>query len=528
MGWGKSQKTNLNHRLLKAIGFCALLALLSACSTNAVFDVLLGSTQENSNLLESGNTYKFELRQWAMGSEHLCALFDWLTYDSTGNLIAATKKMHCAGSSAVGQLGLGATSQAETFAELSLTWGQRIKGIATGLKHTCVVLRANSATTSDEIYCWGDNTYGQVTPQNLTNTMYDSPQAVSLSAIHAQTTAGYRNIVAGSNHTCVIVDLSPINTAGGGRAVCWGKNTHGQVGSPTPTTTGILTEAGGTLTGLVQLAAGEEHTCAVQDTGRVYCLGRHNEGQLGNNTALAPALPYRASAVKLSDDSALVAVNDSITENTNIASGISHTCAIAMIAGERGLYCWGSNSTGQLGYRHLTLSDDPPEFINIPYLPGAFLDRSYAALPMINRDTGTEFTGVATIHSGPGANHNCFTRGLTSKRLYCWGNIFGSPILAIPESANTSNSAFVDICDVGHCVPSPIRPEDSGGPSILDTEQITIGENSTCAWIDFRYACWGTNTEGKFGNPNESSPGNQETTLINTLLPWDSALMLAP
>ena len=72
-----------------------------------------------------------------------------------------------------------------------------------------------------------------------------------------------------------------------GKAYCWGYNDEGQLGNNTTTdssvpvavdTSGVL--AGATVTAIT---AGYGHTCAVAD-GKAYCWGDNHAGQLGNNS----------------------------------------------------------------------------------------------------------------------------------------------------------------------------------------------------------------------------------------------------
>lgn len=71
------------------------------------------------------------------------------------------------------------------------------------------------------------------------------------------------SLSAGYFHTCAALST--------GAAYCWGSNQYSQVGDGTTTTrlspTQVLTDASTPLTGVVQIAAGEGHTCTRQSTG---------------------------------------------------------------------------------------------------------------------------------------------------------------------------------------------------------------------------------------------------------------------
>jgi alpha-tubulin suppressor-like RCC1 family protein len=74
--------------------------------------------------------------------------------------------------------------------------------------------------------------------------------------------------------------------------------------------------------------------------GRVFCWGLNTFGELGVDPSTTPG-GYSATPV-------LVA---SVTGATRLAAGSGHTCAIAPLpdAGPGGVYCWGSNGSGELG-----------------------------------------------------------------------------------------------------------------------------------------------------------------------------------
>lgn len=73
------------------------------------------------------------------------------------------------------------------------------------------------------------------------------------------------------------------------------------------------------------------HTCAVGDSGSVWCSGWNSSGQLGDGTTLAH---YQFTRV----------VN--VSGATRVAVGWDHSCAIVALGAVK---CWGANTTGQLG-----------------------------------------------------------------------------------------------------------------------------------------------------------------------------------
>jgi alpha-tubulin suppressor-like RCC1 family protein len=72
---------------------------------------------------------------------------------------------------------------------------------------------------------------------------------------------------------------------------CWGDNENGQLGNnDAPNDAGAPVNVM-TLTGVVSVSAGEQHTCAALANDTVWCWGLNTDGQLGtgnNNPSPVP------------------------------------------------------------------------------------------------------------------------------------------------------------------------------------------------------------------------------------------------
>ena len=87
--------------------------------------------------------------------------------------------------------------------------------------------------------------------------------------------SGGTAVATGGAHTCVVLSDSTVR--------CWGDGMEGQLGGgggavgqhTTPTSV-----VG--LSGVAQLAAGSEYTCALLTSGGASCWGSNYDGQLGN------------------------------------------------------------------------------------------------------------------------------------------------------------------------------------------------------------------------------------------------------
>jgi alpha-tubulin suppressor-like RCC1 family protein len=103
---------------------------------------------------------------------------------------------------------------------------------------------------------------------------------------------------------------------------------------------------------VIQIAAGDIHTCALLATGKVRCWGGNDDGLLGYGHTLDlgdDETPAEAAAGVGGD----VDVGGPAVQ---LAAGGNHTCALLATGAVR---CWGFGFRGQLGYGdQSTIGDD--------------------------------------------------------------------------------------------------------------------------------------------------------------------------
>ncbi|HYO71283.1 MAG TPA: RTX toxin, partial [Archangium sp.] len=137
---------------------------------------------------------------------------------------------------------------------------------------------------------------------------------------------------AGGNHTCALLD--------NGYLRCWGANGSGQLGYGN--TSNRTTPGSDLVTGskVLQVATGNDHTCALLNSGTIKCWGQGLYGQLGYGVKDNVHAPV-TTAVGNVDLSGATAYR--------VSTGLTHTCALLSTGAAR---CWGRNTQGQLGYGH--------------------------------------------------------------------------------------------------------------------------------------------------------------------------------
>jgi alpha-tubulin suppressor-like RCC1 family protein len=223
--------------------------------------------------------------------------------------LIADGTVECWGSGDNGELGNGHTGNSDVPVKVSGL--STAIAITTGFAHSCALLKSGS------VKCWGTNGNGQ-----LGRGSYD-PSGTPVAVANLHTAVA---ISAGQQHTCALLKSGAID--------CWGDNDNGELGS---------TQSGGTdapvavagISTAVSVSAGGFHTCAVLKSGVVKCWGQGDKGELGNGLNSSSPTPVTVS---------------NLTDITAVSSGFDHSCAIEGGTTHLGdLWCWGNDSTGQLG-----------------------------------------------------------------------------------------------------------------------------------------------------------------------------------
>ena len=250
-----------------------------------------------------------------VGMSHACAL-------DTGG------RAYCWGLNNAGQLGdggaAGLTSNRPVAVDTSgVLQGKQLVQISSGAGHTC------ARDTAGALYCWGDNTYGQL--GDGTKVTRTSPVTVNM----APMAGAAKFVAAGGAHTCAI--STP------GAAYCWGANGTGQIGDGTYGPANARTEptavdATGALSGRVLrgIALAERNTCA-WDT-RAFCWGTNGNGQLGIGSQ---PLWESFTPIAVSTSGAL-----SGKDIDQVSVGSWSVCALDT---DGAAYCWGAPWQGRLG-----------------------------------------------------------------------------------------------------------------------------------------------------------------------------------
>ena len=337
--------------------------------------------------------------------------------------------------------------------------------VTVGEEHTCVI-------DEGDVYCWGDNSYGQLglgddeDRGDDAGEMGDSLPPVDLGAGRTATA-----ISAGGYHTCALLD--------DGSVKCWGSNDDGGLGLGDDEDRGDgAGEMGDSLPPVdlgegrtaVAVSTGYEFTCALLDDGSVKCWGYNSDGQLG----LGDDEDRGDDAGEMGDSLPPVDLGAGRTA-TAISAGRYHTCALL---DDGSVKCWGNNDDGGLGLGDTdSRGDDAGEMGDA--LPSIDLGEGRTAVAV---STGYEFT-CALLDDGS---------------VKCWGyNSYGQLGLGDDEDRGD------DAGEMGDSLP----PVDLGeGRTAV---AVSTGYEFTCALLDDgSVKCWGNNGSGALGLGDSEDRGD--------------------
>jgi alpha-tubulin suppressor-like RCC1 family protein len=333
--------------------------------------------------------------------------------------------------------------------------------LTTGAYHSCGITGGGAG------FCWGRNAEGSLGDGSLQDRGTPVPISGGLTLA---------SVSGGIAHSCGLTRE--------GVAYCWGDNAAGQLGdgshAPRTSPTRVATAAR-----FASISAGWSHTCALTYGGHAYCWGGNDLGQLGTGSGGPSTAP--------------LAVHGDLRFVSLDVGGGNHGCGRTA---DGTLYCWGSNSSGQLGLG-----------TSVPHVAAPV--RVATALVFRTVDTGWE--------------HSCGIA--TDNRAYCWGlnqhgqlgdgttisrNLPTSVALATSLAAVEAGTAYhtcaLTAAGAAYCWGANEAGELGDGTFIDRSTPVLVGGRHDFVAIgggDFHSCararhgglyCWGENSAGQLGD----------------------------
>jgi alpha-tubulin suppressor-like RCC1 family protein len=339
------------------------------------------------------------------------------------------------GMNGAGQLGDGTNTERHVPVQIS------------GLGHVVAFAGGNYhslALTSDgKVWAWGGNNYGQL------GDGYSSPTNTP-AQVKGEGGVGFlTNVVAVAAGWCHNLALTS-----DGKVWAWGYNHCGELGngesgsgSYRSTPVQVKGEGGvGTLTGVVAVAGGFEHSLALKSNGEVWAWGLNDYGQLGDGTINTSIYP----------------VQTSVTGAVAVAGCSNNSLAVK---GDGSAWAWGSNRWGQLGN-------------------GGGGEGVYSSTPaQVKGLAGSGYlTGVVSVAAG--SDHSLALKG--NGQVWAWGSNFYGQL-----GDNTTADKH-----------TPVQVKGPGGSgNLTGVAAVTSGFNHNLAVKGDGSAWgWGDNDNGQLGD----------------------------
>jgi cysteine-rich repeat protein len=224
-----------------------------------------------------------------------------------------------------------------------------------------------------------------------------------------------------------------------------------------------------TISRVISLSVGDEHTCALYNGGYVRCWGDNTLGELGlgHTNFEGNNQPYQLTDASGGAAGPIAFVGSGGV--TVLAAGNDFSCAVLS---DGSVQCWGTNDSGQLGQGNLTAA--------------------FGTLPAVVS------LGQAAVTVNVSRNQGIACAILVDGSVRCWGSNAGGTL------GLGNNTAFPSMT---------MTPNQFGPVSLGATATAISSANGACALLtDGTIRCWGDNNFGELGLGNK-------TALSNTMAP---------
>jgi hypothetical protein len=296
--------------------------------------------------------------------------------------------------------------------------------IAGGYDQNCAIM------TDGSVYCWGSNLEGEVGDGTSGNNRLQPVKVINLPV--PAVALGADGIYLGVNPVYTANTCAVLND---GTVWCWGDNTFGELGQGNTTPYAGPVKVVG-VANVAKIAVGGAHVCALTSNHQLYCWGRNGFGEVGNGTVNSPVLVPT-----------LIQPGGAQFSTLAVSAGATFTCAVRT---DNSVYCWGQNTSGQLGIGNQTQMTTPT------LVPGA--------------------AGAIGITSG-----RFFNCTWTGTKNYCWGRNQGGE-LGVGQAAGSYLS-----------VPTLV-------PGVPAATSIAAGDYHAMAITPTGVFGWGADGNGQLGD----------------------------
>jgi alpha-tubulin suppressor-like RCC1 family protein len=347
----------------------------------------------------------------------------------------------------------------------------------------------NTLNSEVSVRCFGNNN-NSVLGRNqsflTTNAVTLASSATAVAFDPAFTVTGLPVGYGGNEFSCAI------GTVGLNQQIrCWGSNKSGQLGGPNISFGDEVSDMGAALplidpgldgvdpVEIVDVALGFEHNCILSSLGKIKCIGRNFQGELGTGTsAWGDAWGDDVQASGIPETLANQSFVNLPRPAVGVFAGGNMTCALT---DKFDLYCWGS----QTGLSSSSSSNTPV---------------------LIDLGTNNKAVSVAM-----GSDHICAVLG--SQQVKCWGRNNGGLLglglaSTVTVGFNPGEIAAAPTLNFGMAGGVPRRVKSVFAGQVLFSQSCAVFHDDTAM-------CWGYNGYGPVGI-NSSDPQGDDTSPLSS------------
>ncbi len=322
--------------------------------------------------------------------------------------------------------------------------------LSVGYRHACGVKLDGS------VRCWGYSDQGNLGSLQSEYTRSTVPVVGITTAIA---------VSVGEFHACVLLR--------NGQVSCWGSNSFGQLGNRTTASSilpvAVLLSDGTPLSGVVDVVASKEGSCALRSDQSVTCWGAGFDGLLGDGSQ--EDRNFAGPVVSIAN---IIAIDAAYSTN--------RVCAVRS---DGTAHCWGKSLLTSSRVR------TPVQKVGISGATSISVGPSYACSTVSSNEfrcwddwgapadataiSGDIFTfsGLSVLSTGLGSA-NCLVMSDTTLR--CWGSGWNGVL----GTGSNSDRA------------TPVLVKTSSSTTLSGVSRIEPGDSLTCAlMIDTSIQCWG-------------------------------------
>ena len=344
--------------------------------------------------------------------------------------------------------------------------------------HACAIWAPGAGT--NRLTCWGKNTGGELGIGN-TNNIGDgaNEMGTNLVSVALPTDRYATSVGAGDAHTCTVVD--------NGNVYCWGTSTYGALGRGDTTVIGDgAGEMGNALVaaqlpnGLsaTKVSCGSDFTCVILSNGKVTCWGKNDKNQLGNGNANT----IGDGANEMGNNLVYVHMPDGYVA-VDLSCSAANACAVTS---DGLVYCWGSNTYGQLGIEVATTAR-----------------QGGGAGVLLAVKLPVAFTSATKVSCA--SNHMCALTN--SGQVGCWGRNSEGQL-----GRGTTAHVGADTTPMSVLSPISLRT----GTTAIDLS--AYGGHACAVQSDHKIVCWGTGGWAQLGNVATTNIGDAAGEMGDALM----------